>query len=52
VGIVEEVGKKGKKAFTNLDELWETLNFSSLPRREGRIQKGAPERKAIKPQRR
>lgn len=26
VGIVEEVGKKGKKAFNNYDELWEILN--------------------------
>jgi len=28
VGIVEEVGQKGKKAFTNYDELWETLSDS------------------------
>ncbi len=26
VGIAEEVGVKGKMAFTNLDELWEILN--------------------------
>ena len=26
VGIVEEVGVKGKKAFTNYDELWEILS--------------------------
>ena len=26
VGVVEEVGLKGRKAFTNLDELWEILN--------------------------
>jgi len=25
VGVVEEVGLKGKKAFTNYDELWEIL---------------------------
>jgi len=25
VGMVEEVGVKGKKAFTNYDELWEIL---------------------------
>jgi len=25
VGVVEEVGVKGKKAFTNYDELWEIL---------------------------
>jgi hypothetical protein len=26
VGVVEEVGAKGKKAFTNYDELWEILS--------------------------
>lgn len=26
VGVVEEVGVEGKKAFINLDELWEILN--------------------------
>ena len=26
VGVVEEVGTKGKKAFTNLDELWEIMS--------------------------
>jgi len=26
VGLVEQVGKKGKKAFNNYDELWEILN--------------------------
>ena len=26
VGVVEEVGSKGKKAFTNLDELWEIMS--------------------------
>jgi hypothetical protein len=26
VGVVEEVGIKGNKAFTNFDELWEILN--------------------------
>ncbi len=28
VGVVEKVGDEGKKAFTNLDELWEILNPS------------------------
>lgn len=28
VGVVEEVGKKGKKAFQTYDELWEILNPS------------------------
>lgn len=27
VGVVEEIGIKGKKAFTNYDELWDILNF-------------------------
>lgn len=26
VGIVEEVGGEGKKAFSSLDELWKILN--------------------------
>jgi len=26
VGLIEEVGKKGKKAFNTYDELWEILN--------------------------
>ena len=26
VGVVEEVGLRGRKAFTNLDELWEIIN--------------------------
>ncbi len=28
VGLVEIVGKKGRMAFTNMDELWEILNSS------------------------
>ena len=28
IGVVEEVGTKRKKAFTNLDQLWEILNSS------------------------
>jgi len=28
VGVVEEVGLEGNKAFSNLDELWEILNPS------------------------
>jgi len=28
VGVVEEVGVEGNKAFSNLDELWEILNPS------------------------
>jgi len=28
IGFVEEIGGKGKKAFTNYDELWEILSSS------------------------
>ncbi len=28
VGVVEEAGLKGKKAFTNLNELWDILSSS------------------------
>jgi len=28
VGVVEEVGVKGKRAFTNIDDLWEILSAS------------------------
>jgi hypothetical protein len=40
VGIVEGIGIKGKKAFTNYDELWEIVNSpiplnSSLKERKG-----------------
>ena len=34
VGVVEELGVNGKKAFTNLYELWEILN----PVQNGEIQ--------------
>jgi len=30
VGVVEEVGLEGNKAFSNLDELWEILNSSKV----------------------
>ena len=29
VGVVEEAGEKGKKVFTNLEELWEIMNSST-----------------------
>ena len=31
VGVVEEAGGKGKKIFSNLEELWEILNSSTSP---------------------
>jgi len=37
VGVIEEVGAKGKKSFTNYDELWEIL---SAPKSRNRIRKG------------
>jgi hypothetical protein len=36
VGLVEEIGVSGKKAFNNLDDLWEILNAASgQPGRKG-----------------
>jgi hypothetical protein len=51
VGVVEEAGKKGKKAFTGYQELWEILNWpgrskstkrrkAGEKRRENRYQEG------------
>jgi hypothetical protein len=31
-GVVEEVGIKGRKGFTNYDELWDILRFSTSSR--------------------
>ena len=38
VGVVEEVGVKGKKAFTNIEELWEI--FNSPKKVGGKLKKG------------
>jgi len=46
VGVVEEVGVKGKKAFTNVDELWEI--FKSEKRRQVRHTRGLKELKKTK----
>ena len=32
LGVVEEAGKKGKKAFTGYQELWEILNVPGRPK--------------------
>ena len=51
VGVVEEAGKKGKKAFTGYQELWEILNWpgrskstksgtTGVKRREHRYEEG------------
>jgi hypothetical protein len=42
VGVVEEVGKKEKKAFTSLDDLWAILNSP----REIAPRKRDPQKKA------
>jgi hypothetical protein len=42
VGVVEEVGVKGNKAFTNFDELWEILNTKKRGQRK-RVRKGSTE---------
>ncbi|MBM4306526.1 MAG: hypothetical protein FJ115_09065 [Deltaproteobacteria bacterium] len=34
IGLVEEVGKKGKKGFHTYDELWEILNVTKEDQRE------------------
>jgi hypothetical protein len=34
VGVVEEVGVEGNKAFTNLEELWKILNSPKAGRRK------------------
>jgi len=54
VGVVEEVGVKGKKAFTNYDELWDILNSptSLLPlpwqeRAKGKRSKGGQREKEV-----
>ena len=43
VGVVEEVGAKGKKAFTNLDELWEIM--SSIKSKKKEAKAGCPLKK-------
>ena len=43
VGIVEEVGKKGKKAFTTFDELWGILN--SAKKKESKTKDFPPGRR-------
>ena len=43
IGVVEEVGVKGKKAFTNYDELWDILISSKNVR-----QKQNQKRKEVK----
>jgi hypothetical protein len=44
IGVVEEIGVKGKMAFTNFDELWEILNRSQgkEPKKEKRGSSEAP----------
>ena len=43
VGLVEQTGIKGKKAFTNYDELWEILNN---PQKGKAQRKGRPQCKS------
>jgi hypothetical protein len=41
VGVVEEVGVKGKKAFTNYDELWDIIISSKrMSRDRKKVRKG------------
>lgn len=39
VGLVEEVGTKGKKAFNDLDDLWRILNSKERDRELSRWRK-------------
>jgi len=43
VGVVEEVGVKGKKAFSNYDELWDILisSKSTKPNMKRKIKKNS-----------
>lgn len=36
VGVVEEVGVEGNKAFTNLEELWKILNSPKAETKQGK----------------
>ena len=47
VGVVEEVGVKGKKAFTDIDDLWEILCAQKGDSRE-KQGSGAKENRAAK----
>jgi len=47
LGVVEEVGKKGKKAFTHYDELWDILNPSEGQQIRKRAGKKGPGRKEV-----
>jgi len=40
VGLVEEVGIKGKKAFNTYDELWDILNTPEQDLRRLRVKSG------------
>lgn len=40
VGVVEAIGGRGKKAFTNLDELWEILNTEESESEQPKKSKG------------
>jgi hypothetical protein len=39
VGVVEEVGVEGNKAFTNLEELWKILNSPKAGTKQGKKSK-------------
>lgn len=37
IGVVEEVGAEERKTFSNLDELWNILNYPKIPERVKRL---------------
>ena len=47
VGVMEEVGVKGKRAFSDVDELWEILSAQNGGSR-GKQRSGTQENKAAK----
>jgi hypothetical protein len=52
VGLVEEVGKEGRRGFTNLDELWGILNSPDrrkIPKIRNRRRDGLINEAGIKP---
>jgi hypothetical protein len=49
VGVVEEVGQRGRAAFTNLDEMWEILNPAGKEERRSGGRKKARAKRRKKP---
>ena len=48
VGVVEEIGVRGKKAFTNYEELWDILNSSKGLKAQEKTETRRPSRCELK----